>query len=137
MDKIKVAVVGAGYLGRQHIRVYSELDTVELVGVVDKNPAIGEPVAREFQTRFFSDCREILDKVSAVSLAVPTFEHGRIGCQLLRSGIDVLVEKPIASTMNEAEELIQVARERQRVLQVGHLERFNPAVVEARKIVTR
>jgi predicted dehydrogenase len=137
MDKIKVAVVGAGYLGRQHVRVYSELDTVELVGVVDKNPAIGEPVAREFQTRFFSDCGEILGRVSAVSLAVPTFEHGRIGCQLLRNGIDVLVEKPIASTLNEAEELIQVAQECQRVLQVGHLERFNPAVVEVRKMVSK
>jgi predicted dehydrogenase len=136
MNNMKVAVVGAGYLGRQHVRIYSQLNRVDLVGVVDSNPATAESVAREFHTESYSNFEEILDKVSAVSLAVPTAEHSRIGCQLLRHGIDILVEKPIASSLEEAEELIQTAHDHKRVLQVGHLERFNPAIIEARKLLT-
>ena len=136
MDMIKVAVIGVGYLGRQHVRVYSELENVELVGVVDRNPAIAQSVAREYKTRAFSDLRELPKTVSAVSLAAPTVEHSRIGCELLGNGVDVLVEKPIAASVGQAEELIQAALRHQRILQVGHLERFNPAVVEARKMLT-
>src|SRR5207247_2638700 len=135
MNRIKVGVIGVGYLGRQHVSIYSQLDAVELVGVVDKNPAIAESVAREFHIAPYSNFEEILGKVSAVSLAVPTTEHSRIGCRLMSQGIDVLVEKPIASSMTEAESLIQTAYDHQRVLQVGHLERFNPAVLEARKML--
>jgi predicted dehydrogenase len=135
MNRIKVGVIGVGYLGRQHVRIYSQLDAVELVGVVDKNPAIAESVAREFHIAPYSNYEEILGKVSAVSLAVPTIEHSRIGCRLMSQGIDVLVEKPIASSVTEAEALIQAAYDHQRVLQVGHLERFNPAVLEARKML--
>ncbi len=134
MDRIKVAVIGVGYLGRQHCRIYSELDAVDLVGVVDKNRLTAEKVASEFNTGRFNHYEEILGKVSAVSLAVPTTEHARIGCELLRNGIDVLVEKPIDASVEGAEALIQHARGYHRVLQVGHLERFNPAVVAARKI---
>ena len=136
MDRIKVAVVGVGYLGRQHVRVYSELENVELVGVVDKNPTIAQAVAEQYKTRAFRDYRELHGRVSAVSLAVPTSEHSRIGCELLFNGADVLVEKPIAASVTQAEELIQAAARRQRILQVGHLERFNPAVAEARKMLT-
>jgi len=136
MSKIRVAVIGAGYLGRQHVRIYSQLDSVELVGVVDTNPEIAQRVAREFHTAAYSSYEEVLEQVAAVSLAVPTIDHSQIGCQLLSHGIDVLVEKPIASSTSEAEELIHAAHENHRVLQVGHLERFNPAVMEARKMVT-
>ncbi|MEW5974285.1 MAG: Gfo/Idh/MocA family oxidoreductase [Acidobacteriota bacterium] len=136
MDRIKVAVVGAGYLGRQHARIYASLDSVELVGVVDKNPAVTDALTQEFQVPGFRDYRDILERASAVSLAVPTSEHAQIGCALLEAGLDVLVEKPIASSLAQAEELIQTAERRNRILQVGHLERFNPAVVEAQKIVT-
>src|SRR5436309_3280609 len=135
MSKAKVAVIGVGYLGRQHVRIYSQLNTVELIGVVDRNPVIAESVAREFHTAFYLNYQEILGKVSAVSLAVPTTEHSRIGCHLVSQGVHVLVEKPIASSVAEAEALIQAAQDHQRVLQVGHLERFNPAVIEARKML--
>jgi len=137
MSKIPVAVVGVGYLGRQHVRVYSQLDSVELVGVVDANPETAQAVAREFHTIPYSSDEELLGKVAAVSLAVPTSAHSSVGCRLLSHGIDVLVEKPIASSTAEADTLIEAARANQRVLQVGHLERFNPAVIEARKLLTR
>ncbi|MCI0626208.1 MAG: Gfo/Idh/MocA family oxidoreductase [Acidobacteria bacterium] len=134
MDKINVAIIGVGYLGRQHARIYSELESVELVGVVDKNPETAAAVASEFGTTAYADFRKLLGKVTAASLAAPTSEHASIGCELLRQGIDVLVEKPIASSLEGAEALIQTAQAYQRILQVGHLERFNPAVVAARSI---
>jgi len=136
MNKIPVAVIGVGYLGRQHVRVYSQLDCVELVGVADANAETARAVAREFHTAPYSNYEELLGKVAAVSLAVPTSAHSSVGCRLLSHGIDVLVEKPIASSTGEADSLIETARTYQRVLQVGHLERFNPAVVEARKLLT-
>ncbi len=134
MNKLKVAVIGVGYLGRQHVRIYSEMDSVELVAVVDKNSDTAQSVAQEFHTTALTDYSELLGKVDAVSLAVPTTGHCRIGCHLLEQGINVLVEKPIATSVEEAEALIRSARTHQRILQVGHLERFNPAVIEARKI---
>src|SRR5947207_14825257 len=106
MNKIKVAVVGVGYLGRQHVRIYSQLNTVELVGVVDKNPTIAESVAREFHTVSCLNYEEILGKASVISLAVPTNEHSRIGCHLISQGADVLGGMPIASSMSEATALI-------------------------------
>jgi predicted dehydrogenase len=91
-------------------------------------------VAKEFRTNAYTDYHEVIGKVSAVSLAAPTTEHASLGCELLEQGIDVLVEKPIASSLGEAEALIRTARANRRILQVGHLERFNPAVVAAREI---
>lgn len=132
-----MAIIGVGYLGRQHARIYSELDSVELVAVADKNADTAEAVAKEFRTTACTDYRRLIGKVTAVSLAVPTTEHASIGCELLSEGIDVLVEKPIASSLTEAEELIQTARTHQRILQVGHLERFNPAVRAASRVAHR
>lgn len=136
MDKVKAAVIGTGYLGRQHVRVLSQLADVELVGVVDKNLETARAVAAEFSTRAYDSHRALSDQVSAVTLATPTREHASIGVDLLASGVDVLVEKPIASSLAEADALIEAASRRRRILQVGHLERFNPAVLEARKLLT-
>lgn len=136
MDKVKAGVIGTGFLGRQHVRVLSQLADVELVGVVDKNLETARAVAAEFSTRAYDSHRALSDKVSAVSLATPTREHASIGIELLAGGVDVLVEKPIASTLAEADALIEAANRYRRILQVGHLERFNPAVVEARKLLT-
>lgn len=137
MDKIRVAVVGVGYLGKQHVRIYRELENVELVGVVDKNPAVAGAVAAQFQTRTWLDLASLFGQVDAVSLAAPTTEHARLGCALLEKGIDVLVEKPIAASVDEANQLALAAGQNQRILQVGHLERFNPAVVAVQKMLTR
>ena len=136
MDKVRVAVVGTGYLGRRHVRVLSQLPNVELVGIVDKNPKIAQTVAKEFSTVAYPSHEVLLGKISAVVLAVPTQDHAAIGCEFLSHGADLLVEKPIASSLAEADSLIQTACQHNRILQVGHLERFNPAVIEARKILT-
>ena len=91
MSKTKVAIIGVGYLGRQHARIYSELGAVEVVGVADKNPETAAAVASEFGTTAYTDFRDLLGNVTAASLAAPTSEHASIGCELLRHGIDVLV----------------------------------------------
>ncbi len=135
--RIRVAVVGAGEFGRNHARVYSELPGAELIGIVDTNAERAQQVAKEFNTNVLPDIESLAGKVDAVSVAVPTARHAKIGCAILRQGIDVLVEKPMATSLSEADELIAAAAESKRVLQVGHLERFNPAVVAAREIMRR
>ncbi len=133
-----MAVVGVGDFGRNHARVYRELgEEAELVGVVDANAARAKQIAEEFGTQPLPDIGALIDKVDAVSLAVPTVEHARVGCRLLECGIDVLVEKPMAASLDEADALLAVARKHKRILQVGHLERFNPAVTAIQGIVTR
>lgn len=137
-NKIRVAVIGVGDFGRNHARVYRELaDTAALVGVVDTNAGRAQQVAQEFGTQAFDGIEALHGKVDAVSLAVPTVEHARIGCALLERGIDVLVEKPMAASLAEADQLIAAARKHNRILQVGHLERFNPAVTAIQGIVAR
>jgi predicted dehydrogenase len=137
-NTIRVAVVGVGEFGRNHARVWSEMEGAELVGVVDSNAERAAQVAAEFKTRVIRDVYALAtEKIDAVSLAVPTAEHGRMGCNLLDSGIDVLVEKPMASSVGEANGLIASAQRANRILQIGHLERYNSAVVAARKIISR
>ena len=135
--RIRVAVVGAGEFGRNHARVYKQLPQAELVGVVDINSERAATVAAEFGTTALPGIGALAGRVDAVSLAVPTALHCNIGCALLRQDIDVLVEKPMAASLSEADELIAAARESRRVLQIGHLERFNPAVVAAETIMNR
>ena len=135
---IRVAVVGTGEFGRNHVRVWREMEGAELVGIVDTNRERAEKIAAEFATRVISEIEDLrIERVEAVSLAVPTREHCRIGCRLLDAGIDVLVEKPIAASLTEAEGLIASAQRGARILQVGQVERFNPAVTAALKIVSR
>ncbi len=136
-SKIRVAVVGVGNFGRNHVRVYRDLADAELAGVVDTDAERARQVGAEFSTAVLPDLAALVGCVDAVSLAVPTVEHARIGCRLLELGIDVLVEKPMAATLAEADELIAAARRNGRVLQVGHLERYNPAVAAVEKIVSR
>jgi predicted dehydrogenase len=136
-NPIRVAVVGVGDFGRNHARVWRALDGATLLGVVDTNPERARRAASEFGCEAIADIESLRGRVDAVSLAVPTVEHARIGCQILDQGIDVLVEKPIAASLEEADALIAAARRSNRILQAGHLERFNPAVVAAEKIVTR
>jgi predicted dehydrogenase len=134
---IKVAVAGVGDFGRNHVRVWKELEGVELVGVLDANAERAQKVAEEFATVVLKDFDDLAARAQAVSLAVPTAEHARIGCELLQRGLDVLVEKPIAASLTEADALLAAAIRNNRILQVGHLERFNPAVIAAEKIISR
>jgi predicted dehydrogenase len=136
-NKTRVAVVGVGEFGRNHVRVYSEMPGVELIGVVDQNFERAEKTAQEFGTKAFKDIEELRGKIEAATVAVPTVIHAEVGCRLLAMGIDVLVEKPMASTVAEADQLIESARIHRRVLQVGHVERFNPAVLAVEPVVKR
>lgn len=133
----RVAVIGVGHLGKQHARLYSELSGVELAGVVDILEPRAQEIAGLYKTAPYTDYRDLYGKVEAVSLAIPTTDHARVGVELLEHGIDVLVEKPIASTAAEARTLIDAAARNRRVLQVGHVERFNPVVTLAREAATR
>jgi predicted dehydrogenase len=135
--KIRVAVVGTGEFGRNHARVYHELEEAELVGVFDTDEERGQAVASEFQTKAFRELEELRECVDAASVAVPTVEHAAVGCRLLEMGLDVLVEKPMAVNLVEADALIATAKRRHRILQVGHVERFNPAVMAVEPILNR
>jgi predicted dehydrogenase len=126
--KLRVAVVGAGEFGRNHARVYRQIEDAELIGVVDADQERAAKVAAEFSTTALPDLESLRGKVDAASVSAPTVHHANIGCRLLAMGIDVLVEKPMAASLAEADLLIETARTHGRVLQVGHLERFNPAV---------
>jgi predicted dehydrogenase len=137
MEKIRAAVIGVGYLGRFHAQKYALLEDYRLVGVVDSDPEAAARVASEVQAPAFADFRQLLGKVDAVSVVTPTPTHYEIARAFLEAGAHVLVEKPISESTEQAERLIGVARQHGRVLQVGHLERFNPAILAAEPLLTR
>jgi predicted dehydrogenase len=137
MDKLRVGVVGTGALGKHHARVYASLPDAVLTGVADTCPGRAKEVAISLGTEAYSSHIDLFGKVDAVSIATPTTLHAEIGEQFLKRGIHVLVEKPIAHTLPDADRLIRSAESNHCLLQVGHLERFNPAVQELRKIVKR
>lgn len=136
-NRIKSAVIGVGHLGQAHARIYSTLEQAELVAVCDINEASGRAIAERHGTRFVRDYRELLGEVEAVSVATPTVNHHEITCAFLEAGVHVLVEKPIARTLDEADEMIRLAESKNLVLQVGHIERFNPAFVALQRHVSR
>jgi len=133
--KIKVAVIGVGHVGQHHVRIYRELPGVELVGVVDIDPAKLQQSSECQGVAAFQDYRDLFGRVDAVSVAVPTVLHVPIARDCLERDLDVLVEKPLAETLEEAEELTDLARRRGRILQVGHVERFNGAVRALHRMV--
>src|SRR5438874_8820056 len=135
--KIRVAVVGTGEFGRNHARVYRELEGAELVGVFDQNQERSAAVAAEFQTQVLKSLDELPSRVDAASVAVPTIAHADVGCRLMELGMDVLVEKPMAKNLADADALLSAAKKFVRILQVGHVERFNPAVVAVEPILNR
>lgn len=136
MKTIKAGVIGVGYLGRFHAQKYAALDDVELVGVCDANRAQAETVAAECSCTAYTDYRKLLPFVDAVSIAVPTSLHHEVARHCLEAGVDVLLEKPMTVTIEEADDLIRIADEKNLLLQVGHLERFNPAVQAMQPFLT-
>jgi predicted dehydrogenase len=137
VDKIRVGVIGVGALGQHHARIYSTLPEATLVGVVDTHLERAEAMAGSFNTQPHSDYRQLFGKVDAVSIATPTTLHAEIGEQFLKQGVSVLVEKPISHNLDDADRLIRAAEAGRSILQVGHLERFNPAIQAVREIVDR
>jgi len=131
--KLKVAAVGVGHLGQHHARIYSTLQSVELVAVVDTDEKVLTEVSQRTGAPAFRDYRAIIDLVDAVSIAVPTVGHYAIARDFLEAGKSVLVEKPMTASLFEARSLVELAARRKAVLQVGHIERFNPAYMAIRK----
>src|SRR5579883_579635 len=130
MHKTRIAVVGAGQFGRNHCRVVAESQRAELAAVVDLDEARAREAAAASGALALADHGELAGKVEAAIVSAPTTVHAEIGCALMEAGIDVLVEKPIAPDLESATRLIETAARHRRILQVGHLERFNPAVAE-------
>ena len=135
MKTLRTAVIGVGYLGRFHAQKYKELAESSLVGVVDAVPAAAQQVAAELSVPAITDYRDLFGKVDAVSIVVPTPLHFEIAEAFLDQGVHVLVEKPITETIEQAQRLIDLAKFKKCVLQVGHLERFNPAIQAAAKLM--
>jgi predicted dehydrogenase len=127
--RIRVGVVGVGYLGKYHLEKYRDIEGVKLVGAADINRKIAEKIEGEFGIECLSDYHDLLGRVDAVSIVVPTVTHFAVAMDFLNAGVDVFVEKPITANLGEAEGLVGAAESRGLILQVGHLERFNPAVL--------
>ncbi len=141
---VNVAVIGVGAFGRKHARVYKQLEDqgepIRLLGVVDRDVTRADSVGREFGCRSFGSLEQLVtthSEVQAASVTVPTAHHLEVARVLLQAGVDVLVEKPLASSLQEADELIALAKTNQRIAQVGHLERFNPAVRATIPLINR
>ncbi len=134
---IPVGVIGVGHMGQHHTRVLSLLKDVQLVGVADVNRERGLHIASQYRVHFYEDYRELLEHVEAVCIAVPTRLHCSVGLDCLRAGVHTLIEKPIAASIAEAEILVNAAAEYNRILQVGHIERFNPAFRELTNVLKR
>ncbi|HXG34258.1 MAG TPA: Gfo/Idh/MocA family oxidoreductase [Bryobacteraceae bacterium] len=136
LNRVRVAVVGAGQFGRQHMRVIRQSPQAELAGVLDTDAARAAAAAAEFGCPALADLEAVARRADAAVVATPTVTHAAVGCALLEAGLDVLVEKPIAATMEDAGRLIETAARCGRILQVGHLERFNPAVTALEAALT-
>lgn len=137
MDTIKVGVIGVGYLGKFHAQKYAAMPGVELVGVADTSEENGRTIAQQYGTRYFKDFTELLKVVQAVSVVVPTTRHFEVASTCLEMGVDVMLEKPMTATLTEADALIEMADNRNLILQVGHLERYNPAILAMEQYLTK
>ena len=137
MKKLRVGVIGVGYLGKFHAEKYAHMDHVDLVGVVDTVKDNAVNVARKLGTTAYLDHKDLFGKVDAVSIVVPTPLHFDISSDFLKNNVDVLIEKPMTTTLEEADELIRISESRNLMIQVGHLERFNPAVIALQDIVNQ
>ena len=135
--KIKIGVVGIGHLGNYHLQKYAKLENCKIVAVADTLIEQTRKAADIYQCAAFSDHRHMISQVEAVSIAVPTGEHYRVAKDFLAAGIDVLIEKPICSTLAQADELIELARDKKLILQVGFVERFNPAIMALEKVIEK
>ncbi|MGI8959047.1 MAG: Gfo/Idh/MocA family oxidoreductase [Bryobacteraceae bacterium] len=136
MSAIRVAVIGAGSFGRHHVRAIRQLRQADLVAIVDLNLNRAHQLAAEYGSRAFGAAKKVLSEIDAAILATPTVTHEQIATELLQAGVDVLVEKPIADSSSAGERLARLAEQHGRILQVGHLERFNPAVIALERALT-
>jgi predicted dehydrogenase len=136
MKKVRLGVIGVGYLGELHAQKYAAMKDVDLVGVADQDFARAQEVARRYNTTAYSSHTELLPFLDGASLAVPTLSHFEIGYEILSHGVHLLIEKPICLNLGDAESLIERAEENGAVLQIGHIERFNPAVMKMEPLIS-
>ncbi|MDH3466908.1 MAG: Gfo/Idh/MocA family oxidoreductase [Gammaproteobacteria bacterium] len=127
--RLRVGVVGVGYLGRLHAKIYASIPDVELIGVADINADTAAEIAAAYQCTAYVDCRELLPRVDAVSIVVPTSVHRQVAEPFLQNGVHMLLEKPVASTVADAQAIVELAERTDTILQIGHLERFNAGVM--------
>lgn len=135
MKKIRVGVIGVGYLGKFHAQKYAGMADVDLVGIVDTDRTQAEDIARQTGAKAYTHHLDLLGKVDAVSIVVPTLSHYVVGHDFLANDVDILLEKPMTTTLEEADKLLELAELKDRIIQVGHLEQFNPAVVALKDII--
>lgn len=133
-ETLKIGISGVGHMGQYHVNVLSSLDTHEIIGIHDSNPERAEEIGKKFNLTVYHDPAELFEKTDAVTIAVPTIYHYEIAKKALELDNHVLVEKPITQTLEQARELIDLAKNKNKILQVGHVERFNGAVMELQKI---
>ncbi len=137
MEKLRLGVVGAGYIGKLHARKYSAMEDIDLVGIADIDFKRAQEMARKYNTRAYKSYSELVPHVDGLSLTVPTISHFDLGNDILNHGIHLLVEKPITLKPEDADKLIETAKKNHAVLQVGHIERFNPAIIKMESLVSR
>jgi predicted dehydrogenase len=135
MDQLRIGVIGAGMMGQRHCRIYSNMRRAQLVGICDARPEVGSQVAQQFEVPFYENLHDLLLHVDAVSLVTPTPSHFEIAMRCLAKGIHILVEKPITETVEHAERLTQTAEASNLIVQVGHIERFNPTYSELKNVL--
>ncbi|MBD3296266.1 MAG: gfo/Idh/MocA family oxidoreductase [Candidatus Omnitrophica bacterium] len=131
MDTIRVGVVGTGHLGAFHVKAYNHIKKkagITLTGVCDVRKKVAKELSKKYHVPYFTNHKDLLDKVDVVSIVVPTVHHHAVARDFLEAGVHVLLEKPITRTLEEADDLVGIAREKGLILQVGHIERFNPAI---------
>ncbi|MFP4081705.1 MAG: Gfo/Idh/MocA family oxidoreductase [Candidatus Aminicenantes bacterium] len=136
MEKVRVGIIGVGYLGMQHARILSYLEGAELKGIADINFRKAVEIGNRHGVQYYQNYESMLDEIDAAIVATPTSEHFAISMKLLKEGKSVLVEKPITETVDQGDELVGMANKNGVILQVGHLERFNPAVEAAEKMIS-
>ena len=135
MDKLKIGIIGVGHLGKLHAKMFSGIKNCELIGIFDVNPENAKAAGDEFGLKVFESEKSLLDEVEAISVAVTTTAHYEVAKRCLESGVHVFLEKPITSTIDEAKGLVKLASEKKLTLQVGHIERFNPALISLEKYI--
>lgn len=135
MQKLKIGVIGTGHLGKLHVKMFKQITECEVIGIYDNNKQVAAEVGKEFLVKPFENLDQFLDEINAASIAVTTTAHYEIAKKCFEKGIHVFVEKPITASISEAEELVRLASEKKLNLQVGHIERFNPAIISLEKFI--
>ena len=137
MEKLRIGIIGTGHLGKFHIKMLKQIDNCELIGIFDAKPEVAKSASEEFKVKAFDTLDELLEAIDAVSIAAITGAHYELGKKCLLQGLHVFLEKPITAAIPEAEEIVQIAAEKKLKLQIGHIERFNPALISLEKYIIK